>query len=240
MENRLSVDSEVLCGRASLLYKYFQASVQDKAISVINPYSSYTYGVLKEKMLEDLKNELDVFIDTFRLYLLEIVDKIEINMNPIIESIITDAIISFNYTNTERKYKNLERATVYHVHGSIHDRDSMVMGVDSVEGDSNNDYIYFVKYFQRIRRRIDPNYIKLLNVPAMNVTVYGHSLDRTDEDIIKPFLLAAHKVNIYCYDETDYERKVINLIGMLGRDKVEEGIYNRKIEFCYAENGKRI
>ena len=62
--------------------------------------------------------------------------------------------------------------------------------------------------------------------------VYGHSLDETDEDILKYVIgdkdtrgmlnLKPEKVIVFYYDDGDYEQKVINLIKLYGRPIVEE------------------
>lgn len=63
------------------------------------------------------------------------------------------------------------------------------------------------------------------------VTFYGHSLDKTDKDVILPFINAAQKVTIYYIDDDDYERKLINLIILLGKDIVMDDIDSGHIEF---------
>ena len=236
---QIRIDNEMMCKRAELMPKYFKVRIQEKIVGVSNGYSGSTYGVFKEKILSDLKKELDDFIEAFRIYLNEVVDRIEITENSVIKSIKADVVISFNYTNTERKY--LPLANIYHIHGNIDKKDSLVLGVNKVEADPNNEFIYFVKYFQRIRRRLDRGYTRLFDMweidsdPNYNVVIYGHSLDKTDEDVIRSFLEKANNVIIYYYNDEDYEHKVINLISMFGRQTVEEYIDNGTIEFMRTD-----
>lgn len=71
--------------------------------------------------------------------------------------------------------------------------------------------------------------------------IYGHSLDETDEDVLKYVIgekrvnerlnLKPKKIIIYYYDSFDYEQKVINLIKLYGRDTVEEMLEASKFEF---------
>ena len=71
--------------------------------------------------------------------------------------------------------------------------------------------------------------------------IYGHSLDETDEDILKYVIgdknenseldLKPEKVIIYYYDNFDYEQKVINLIKLYGRAIVEEYMEKSLFEF---------
>ena len=198
-------------------------------------------GVLRHKILECLKNELDIFIDCYRIYLNEIVDKIDVNLNPVIDSIKADEIISFNYTKTEKEYDNLKKANIYHVHGDIYNENSMILGVNEVASDSNNDFIYFTKYFQRIRRKSDTGYKKILYNKTLNmVYLYGHSLDVTDKDIILPFIDEAKRVIIYFYQAIDYEQKVINLMKMFNRDRIENDMFSERIIFLPSDGSKII
>lgn len=232
---RIRIEEEILRKKAKILERYF--SVTDEFIDVNSDYSGYTYGVYKNKILDDLKLQLDQFVEAFRLYLNVIVEPIDIDLKPIISSIKPDTVISFNYTMTECKYDNLLDANNYHIHGSIDNRDSMVLGVNEVKDDPDNDFVYFVKYFQRIRKRIDQGYktIYKRNTPMTygtgdEVIFFGHSLDKTDEDIIKPLIEQARSVKIYYYEDEDYERKVINLINLFNRETIEENMFNGKIE----------
>ena len=226
--------------KAELLYKYFKSGTHlgKQCIIVRSEYCGKQYGVFKDKILKDLKKELDVFIELFKEYLEEVVGKIEIQKDSKISSIKADAVISFNYTTTELKYENLKNAENYHVHGSVSAPNSIVMGINGMQDDYKNTFLYFYKYFQRIRRRINPLYHSLLSrvdeggcVIYPRVIIYGHSLDSVDEDILKEFIKNAEKVVIYYYNEEDYENKIINLIKMFNRRQIEEELYRNRIEF---------
>lgn len=233
----LDLERNDLARKTGLFPKYF-SKTRGNRIFTSNGYVHGNYGLMKEKMLEDLKNELDQFIEAYRIYLMEIVDtkSIDEKMHKSIAEINADAILSFNYTNTELKYTNLKGADRYHIHGDISSDNSLVLGVNQVDGDEANEYIYFVKYFQRIRRRINQKYKELLDAPyGFNLTLFGHSLDITDEDIIKPFIRSAEKVRIYYYDQRDYESKIINLINLFDREWVELKMYNNEICFKMIE-----
>ncbi len=230
--------SESIVARRSMLFpKYFKNLLYyDECVAVTGDYCHSTYGILKKKVLKDLKDEFDDFIDLFRAYLVEVVDKIEIHEDPIIQSIDADEIISFNYTRTEKKYEHLQNIETFYIHGDIQHDKSMVLGVDEVKGDTENEFIYFVKYFQRISRHINTHYKDILNridetgiVQPVNIIVYGHSLDRTDKDILVPFIKQAPKVTIYYYNESDYEQKIINLINLFDKETIERAVYDEKI-----------
>ena len=116
----------------------------------------------------------------------------------------------------------------------------MVMGVNE-QSDSNMNFIFFVKFFQRIQKASGVKYKHLVKKKTIDnniqhskyiLYIYGHSLDETDADILKYVIgdkmsngnleLKPEKVIIYYYDDTDYEQKIINLIKMYGRTIVEE------------------
>ena len=228
---RIEMDGQVQSKRAALFDKYFIADPTKKHVIVTNGFSGLTYGVFKEKLLDDLRKELDLFIEAFGIYLEEIVGNIEVREDPLIQDIHADVVLSFNYTSTEYSYRNLEAAEHYYVHGSVGNTPyKMVMGVDKVDNDGQNEFIYFEKYFQRMRKGLLKNYNELVSKRNM-VMVYGHSLDKTDIDILELFLGTAEKVKIFYYNEEDYERKTINLIKMFGRNKIEEDLCSRRIEF---------
>ena len=238
---QVSIDNELICKKAKLMKKYFDADLNSKYVEVKNGYAGDPYGVYKYKLLKDLKDELDEFVEAFRSYLINIVCKIDIEENPLIASIQAEKLISFNYTATEENYKNLmDSVTSYHVHGSVKRENSIIMGVEEVKEDPDNDYIYFVKYFQRIRKSIGEDnsgnsYREILqqstdgSLEPFTVTIFGHSLDSTDAEIIKPFIEMAQQVTIYYYCEEDYEKKIINLISLLGRTQVEDDIDRHRI-----------
>ena len=126
----------------------------------------------------------------------------------------------------------------------------MVLGVNDYD---NKDFIYFVKYFQRIQKHCGVDYKYIINEQCIfkssdefdkeyndyELYIYGHSLDETDKDVLKfvigdfddrnQFQMKARKVIIYYYDQQDFELKVINLITLFGRDIVEKNMDDNKI-----------
>lgn len=213
-------------------------------------YMTNNHGILKKKILKELRSEYDDFILAFEIYLSEFVNKVDnIELLKQIEEINVTSVISFNYTLTEMLY-GLNEEDVHHIHGMLRnnllvEKNNMVMGVNK-QNDTNLDFIYFAKYFQRIQKKSGVKYKELVKKKTTdnNVThtdyvlhIYGHSLDETDEDILKYIMgdvdgsgkmkLKPKKVIIYFYDAIDYEQKVINLIKLYGRTVVEE----------YMENG---
>ena len=106
----------------------------------------------KNLLIHNMKNELDVLIICFRLYILEFVNWIEVNRHcDQIDKLGKFKLLTFNYTSILSEYypNHLIEEPCY-VHGNVTDN-NMVMGIrdDFCE---NTDYIYFQKYFQRIQK----------------------------------------------------------------------------------------
>ena len=242
---------------AKLWGKYIDAS-GNIVVSVRAPYASMRYGILKKKILQSLREEFDEFILAFEIYLQEFVQR-EKDVKALrqIKEIGIDYVISFNYTLTEKMY-GITEENVHHIHGMIREGDlprenGMVMGVNDQDG-QNIDFIYFVKFFQRIQKKSGVKYKNFVEredkkaremgwarLEEYLLHIYGHSLDETDADILKYVIgdvnqkgelnLKANQVIIYYYSPSDYEQKVINLIKLYGRSIVEEYMEKDKIKF---------
>lgn len=216
-----------------------------QSLYVKREYTAPNYGILKKKILSDLRREFDEFVKAFEIYLAEFVNKRD-NVKKLkqIEDIGVTTVISFNYTLTEKLY-GVKEEDVHHIHGILREdlssgKNNMVMGVNR-QDKTNMDFIYFVKYFQRIQKASGVKYKELIQKRTQDgnmihtayvLHIYGHSLDETDEDILKyvigdrnaygGFDLKPEQVVIYYYDDADYEQKVINLIKLYGRPIVEK------------------
>ena len=234
---QMSFIDEVLHRKAELFPLFF-SNIAGKSIEIKKDYCGSKYGVYKDKILDILRNGMDDFANCFKDYLVEVVDKIEICEDKVINSIKADTVISFNYTKTESKYSHLKKANKIYIHGDIDKLEGIVIGVNSVPDDTNHDFIWFEKSFQRLRRKTNMNYKKVFTCADgyggdafVNLIIYGHSLDVTDSDILTPFFENAGRVIIYYYDDADYEKKMINLIKLLRLEVVENYIYNNMIVF---------
>ena len=245
---------------ANLWMEYFK--VLGPFLTVNSQYGSVQYGILKKKILKSLRESFDEFINAFEIYLYEFVYR-EKNV-PILDQIRRinpKYVVSFNYTLTEKLY-GIKEENVHHIHGMMREnlyigKNNMVLGVNEQEN-QDMDFIYFVKYFQRIQKASGVNYkhfvrsyYRMNNIGATvkaeyRLHIYGHSLDETDEDILKymigrigeqgQLILYPKQVIIYYYDESDYEQKVINLIKLYGRPIVEEFMENEKFKFIHTDN----
>ena len=245
---------------ARLWNKYIDCRGRYK-LKLCEQYVSRSYGVLKKKIITDLRKEFEDFIEAFEIYLHEFVYK-NGDVKPLkqIKELNINSVISFNYTLTEKLY-GIAEYDVHHLHGMIREdmtkgKNNMVMGVGE-SAEQNMDFIYFVKYFQRIRKASGIKYKELVKKQTQdgnmlhsnyNLYIYGHSLDETDADILKYVIgdrdsegkmqMISKRVVVFYYDETDYEQKVINLINLYGRDIVED--YMERNRFEFLETSKEI
>ena len=226
-------------------------------IHIKSKYISGQYGILKKKMMKELRREFEEFIRAFEIYLLEFVHKSEkITRIKQIEEIEITSVVSFNYTLTEQRY-GISEENVHHIHGMIRtEKDSdrlnnMVMGINE-QPDQKMDFIYFVKYFQRLQKGSGTHYKDIIKIRTFDkktsiksdeytLYIYGHSLDETDEDILKYLIgdldtnnlkkTKPEQVVIFYYDADDYEQKLINLIKLYGRETVETKMEKQYFEF---------
>ena len=117
------------------------------------------------------------------------------------------------------------------------------------EKNQNTEFIEFKKYFQRIHKETGSLYKLWLNkmeeqeqikeitsvrkdndgtvsyveeyAICHKVFFFGHSLDVTDRDIIREFILADRvQTTIFYVDRTDYGKKITNLVKVIGQDEL--------------------
>ena len=203
-------------------------------------YCVYPYGLLADKLLSELMDEWECFVEVFRCYLLYFAVPIfEKNSNiqlQLATEISPDYVITFNYTETEKKY--WKNADIYHIHGTLNSeinedeklKNNMVMGVNEVD---NEDFIMFTKYFQRIQKHSSIAYKQKLKIDKneKRTIVYGHSLDVTDKDVLCNLFDMSSEILIYYLDQYDYGKKVLNLIKLYGIQTIEEWRESEKLQF---------
>lgn len=225
----------------------------DNRNKIMRPdYYTDNFGLNKKKVIKLLKNQLDEVIELLRLYLQNYCydkQKDKLKAKKQISDIRPCYVISFNYTDTYKVY-GIKPEDVFHVHGSL-EKKNMVLGFDDDEPE-NLDFVYFKKYFQRIQKLtgyIDDSKLKkaYINFDGNNyikaekealVHFYGHSMDKTDGDIIKKLKELSSGFVIYVRDPAkypDYEQIVINLIDVFGKDDATKMIEKGFIKFKRCE-----
>ncbi|RGG06849.1 hypothetical protein DWY83_07765 [Coprobacillus sp. AF27-24BH] len=192
--------------------------------------------------IEDISIELDKLIRSLEIYICEFVNEIDIiKENDDIKTITPDYVLSFNYSNTyERIYGQPKEVTYDYIHGKADiennvDTCNLVLGIDEYLEDDKNDkleFIAFKKFYQRIYKSTDSTYMKwveqIKKYPEVNhnLFIFGHSLDKTDRDILK-LLICNDNVTtkIYYYRKNKNDKKELgklikNLVRIMGQDEL--------------------
>lgn len=222
--------------------------------------SGKAFAYQKETLLKDLNR----LIRALEIYLAEYVSELNIQMyNGSIEKLNPTHILSFNYTNTYEKIYNMgcRRIEYDFIHGIAikgnADFCNMVLGIDEYmtedERQRNIEFIEFQKYYQRMQKRTDCSYKKWKEQIAnarknekdklIELYIFGHSLDSTDKDVLREFLLNDDIViTIFYYNQDAYERALANLVKVLGTDELLFRMYgkNPRIRFEKQEPSYRI
>ena len=194
-------------------------------------FSPDNYKKRKCQLYEDL-NRLTRCLEIY------LSDYIKIDMcKPlkVIQNLIIDGGISFNYTNTfEKIYCKIFPHVKYdYIHGKAKingnvNNCNLVLGIDEYlqteQRDKDNEFIQFKKFFQRIYKRTGNQYIDWLddmNNRPLNIYVYGHSLDVTDADIFRRLILANHaKTHIFYHNQEALGNQIANLVKIIGEEKL--------------------
>ena len=197
------------------------------------PTNSGVTIVNKEKIVEVLVKSLEDLARGLQLYLQCFVENIlyDVNSKAYIEkcdafSEITHAI-TLNYTNTYESFYDDDN--VFHVHGMTDGKIVLGINPDTHDelGEVDTLFIAFKKYFQRVMYGTDVAYLRWIaelnkTEEPYTVTVMGHSLDVTDEDIIKELFKRAKEIIILYHDETAKASYIANLVKIYGREGFEK------------------
>ena len=204
-----------------------------------------------------LNKELERLIRALEIYIAEFVGKIDVlYKNPDIESLTLDHVLSFNYSNTyKRVYENEKKMEYNYIHGEADINkniltSNLVLGIDEYLDDDRKDkeleFLTFKKFYQRIYKSTENNYLNWMaeirkdkSYRIHNLYIFGHSLDVTDKDILKMFICNDNvQTKIFYYRENEDDKRALgklikNLILMMGQDELikRTGGVNKTIEF---------
>ena len=202
----------------------------------------------KDIMLDDLNN----LIRCLELYLEDCVRNIDKKLlSSDIYNLNVDKVLSFNYTDTyKRIYSGKYSYVEYdYIHGKSHIDENisnnMVLGIDEYltkeEQLENVNFIEFKKYFQRIHKMTGCKYKQWLNEinesrnnDDNNAYFFGHSLAKTDKDVLLEILNNPKiTTTIFYRNKKHYAELIANLVLLLGADEVTSRVYgvNPKIIF---------
>lgn len=231
-----------------------------KGVMGKTPDSYYT----KEEWLAECKSilidDLNKLIRGLEIYLAEYVDDIKISsILPDLKNM--DCVLSFNYTNTYKKmYDNNEetkkRIQYDYIHGKINKesdktRCNLVLGIDEyLDGEerrTDNEYIQFKKFYQRIIKRTGCKYINWIEDVRKSaleeekgeqnkVYILGHSLDVTDGDIIANLInMPNTQTIIYHHNQEAFEKQVCNLVKILGENELIAKVYGHNASIIFEK-----
>lgn len=225
-------------GRKTVRIRMNKEDTNVHVFGINRQYYSNVYGLNIREIKKVFREHLEGLIRALQIYLKVYVPQAcsEILPKPQIKAIDPVYVISFNYTDTYKLY-GIASKDVFHVHGS-REKYNMVLGYDD-DCPEELDFIYFKKYFQRIqkltgyinREKFDTTDGGLTFSNAVIIHFYGHSMDKTDGDIIRELRKSSRGFVIYTYNQEDYEQKVINLIDVFGKEEATKMIQNRFIKF---------
>lgn len=231
----------------------------DEIYYLSKEYVDMTNGIIWSKVNEMLFSELVKFKKVLIIYLKHFVpiirdwniDQISQETKEQLLAIKPNHILTFNYTSYHKDYYECE--SINHVHGNL-DEENIVLGYEDNDSDEDKnpnkvEFIRFVKYFQRIQNKLKPinrnddiflsadlfmSGLKECRVTQENVLVfYGLSFDYTDKDYIEELfsIPKLSRADIYYYNDEDYDNKVINLIKILGKNRIQNDLYEQKMNF---------
>ena len=198
--------------------------------------------------IKQLKEDLQNLIDILDIYLGVATSTNKKVFYKEILDYFPDYVINFNYTDTYYKiYSSLPKTD--YVHGKLSDqskKNSIVLGFNSTkEMNDDVEYAEFLKYYQMVKNKVNINVFNVLGKgwyrfqsggtstidKRYELMVFGHSLDKTDSDILLPLIVNADKVKIYYHSEQAMSENIKHLMEMIGdREKF--------IEYCFKSNNK--
>lgn len=239
-----------------------------KRLDKVSPNAVGIYKDGNERDIHDFiskwVNDLKRMIHLLEIYLVDYVQKIKIAyFSPDIYELKPDRVISFNYTNTYEKIYSYKRNGIKYnyIHGkassdSSVDNCNMVLGIDEyLDNDRRNqktEFIQFKKYFQRIHKKTDCEYVywfdkelraKKSEKNREEVFIFGHSLDITDGDVLSTIINCPNTyVTIFYHDDVDYGKQITNLVSLLGQDILLSKVYgkNPSIIFKHQQEHRQI
>jgi len=148
--------------------------------------------------------------------------------------------ITFNYTNSYEKLYN--RNNIVHIHGDINKE--IILGINSNKNDNdktlfNPRFIKYKKYYQRLTKHTIDKLSQVFywldtkdNKDSKKfLSVIGHSLDTSDEDVITVIFEMFDVVFIYYYDDSALDKYVKNLTQIFTAKQLSKMTLSSKIVF---------
>ena len=219
---------------------------------------SKTYYLAKEEIASDLYVSLREFSDVLKDYLSFFVDAPvqeynALGFKPCFRSIPSNPsyVFTFNYTNTFEFLYN--HTIIDHIHGNT--TSGIVLGINPDDRDNietiDTTFLQFKKYFQRVYFKTDIFFLQstevIKNSPLnqeFTLYVIGHSLDSTDQDMIKKIFELPQAIRILYHNESSVKNQIKNLVEIYGKEGLDrlrelkdlEFIHQSEIQWKASEN----
>lgn len=159
------------------------------------------------------------------------------------------AVVSFNYTHTADWLYDLSR-DVHFIHGELDDESisRIVLGINADEADeigsANTTFIQFKKYYQRVFYQTDLSYIAFVNAidrkadPFWPIRLYviGHSLDKTDQEVILDLFTRAVEITIFYHSDSAISDYIRNLVSIFGKKQFDLLRTTKNLQFLSLDN----
>lgn len=130
----------------------------------------------------------------------------------------------------------------------------MVLGIDEYldepRKNKKTEFIQFKKYYQRIHKRTDCEYVYCFDKNKSaeksknydnDVYIFGYSLDITDGDILTTiFSCPDTRVTIFYYDDVIYGNQIANLVALLGQDVLLSKVYGKNPSIIFKKQQGHI
>lgn len=196
---------------------------------------------------KSLIHDLDRLTRLLEIYLSDYISYEKSEPLDIIKNLSIDKVLSFNYTDTyQRLYANSPESKIQYcfIHGKANidsntDTCALVLGIDEYLPeqlrDSNNRFVEFKKFYQRIYKMTSSQYInwaeewedfiaripKAPNPPKLNIYIYGHSLDVTDKDVLEKLIkIKGAQTTIFYHNKKALGDQIANLVKVIGEEQL--------------------
>ena len=164
-------------------------------------------------------------------------------------------IISFNYTHTIQilyHQNHLPQTSIHFLHGELREIEGsgLVLGIAANQQDdmvdSNVTFLPFKKFYQRVLYQADLSYISFLNEcdnatreskdSTFDLYIIGHSLDKTDHEVIRNCFIRADSICIFYHDLCAVSNYIRNLTVIFGKKQFENLRIEKKLRFISISN----
>ena len=211
-----------------------------------NPLGSRLFEINKEKVVEYLFKELINLSESFSNYLKQFVElpleSIKQSESESVRNVLhyADSVITFNYTDTcERLYND---TAISHIHGDLNNK--IIFGVNPDETDELNHlntlFITFKKYYQRYSLGTYLDYRKIIDEMENTVDLFGsksevyvigHSLDKSDKDIIIEVFQRAAKISVFFHNVVEKNKLIKNIVSIFGKTGLDKLVSENNLQF---------